>query len=434
LTLPREEMVQVPDGYEIHSGNVPATDDAQIPVKGKKQQRPLESVKEPKPGRPIIAGQRIPLDRPGRSSNVKPQNDIKRPDVVGPSTLGEYNNNANIEAVGRYGDAAKITNVEFNDKTGNLIYTIRRSDGKSSRIIASVPIDQQKKIREAALGSKKLSTRSGYVIPKPAKHSVAQVKRSGASIVEQTKQADRLKRWNTGANRSKHIKSIVGRLENDSDFAELLKGKKYSGTSDFVYKHMAKWASSTAGSSIEMNLMQLAVSEEFGIGGNSVALLKQDIVARLKKQKKYGKLIAGYRKYIRAVYEETQEFLKTMGISNVSVVRGVRVRSDRRAPKGSLFDGVKRDGTMTTQPLSSYSADSDLAYNHASGGTRCIMTRQLVPRERILGMYATGIGTDYGSEYVVIGGVDDYTEHFTWNHKKKSMRREEALKKLFGDK
>jgi SPP1 gp7 family putative phage head morphogenesis protein len=442
MTVPRQEMIQVPADYEAHTDSTPSTNDNPPPKKHKpsapkprQQQRPVTTAPKPTPRKPSTSGQKIPIDTPTRKPVGSPTKKKRQtPKKKYPETLGAYNarTKEQLQAANK-GKAVKITDVKLDPKTGQLEYGYTAA-GKPGRMFVRTDPGQRKGL-EAKL--KRASRRRAQKVPaspKPSKHSVKNMQRPTSSAREQRKQNTAARRWNSKSNLRPGgpVDSIAKRLEGNKDFEKMRKNLRAGAPDTFISKQMELWEASGRDEDKFMHYLQLATEEEFGLPPECSKMLKKDIVARLKRGKNYRENILGYRAYVRAQYDETQEFLKGKGVKHIDMLRGSGTRSRERGPKGALFDGKRRDGTITTSPLSSYTTDRDLADSFAHGSDDLnILTRQRVPRERILSLYNTGMGTDFETEFVVIGGKDDFAEHLTWSEGNGYLSSKTTLGRLF---
>lgn len=114
----------------------------------------------------------------------------------------------------------------------------------------------------------------------------------------------------------------------------------------------------------------------------------------------------------RAQYEFTQETLKDAGVDSLVVFRGTRNLSGNvpvswsatdRPARRSMESGIK----VRTSPLSSWSVYESDAQQFGIGSPGGVITRMVVPRERIFSTPLTGFGCLNENEIVVLGG--EYT-------------------------
>jgi len=428
LTVPRNEMIQVPNGYDVQSEPTPSANEGLPPKKsGSKptshvqHQRPLNKIPQATAKKPVVAGQKIPIDTPPKKKpNAVPKKTQQKPATGYPQTLGQFNKKAKEELNAIHGKV-KIEDVKLSSKTGQLLYTYKvPGSDKVSKKWVKVPDAQRKKVEQGLRARDKRREQSKPKAPTPSKHPVKGMGRSTVGLKRQTEQDKRTKSFNKYREASQN--SIAKRLENNPEFKAIL-GRNRTPLS-FVQEHYHQWGSTSRDHSKRMHYLQMAVAEEFKLPPQSVRMLKPEIVAELQSRKDFKKMMAGYRAYVREQYNETQQFLKKRNINSVSLFRGAGVRSAASGPKGATFDGSKADSLITTQPANSYSTSDSRAYGFASSKSMAVMIRQEVPSERIFALNGTGLGTNYETEYVVLGGADDFAETVTWYPGK--MYRSEA--------
>lgn len=105
-------------------------------------------------------------------------------------------------------------------------------------------------------------------------------------------------------------------------------------------------------------------------------------------------------KYLRAMYDRTQEQLAQAGIKEVTLYRGYAAPM-RNASIGDVID-------IDMNALSSWSSDFQTAANFAGSdlGTDGVVLKIRVPVERVVGTFRTGFGCADEWEYVIGGGSD----------------------------
>jgi len=127
------------------------------------------------------------------------------------------------------------------------------------------------------------------------------------------------------------------------------------------------------------------------------------------------------RRFLYAVYDETQEVLSNAGIEEMTVYRGI---------SKSLQDGKV---VRTKHPaLSSWSACRSLAVGFAlDGGGDYLST--IVPASRVFSLSFTGLGVDDEYEVVVLGGsITAKGIKARWSIKKSQMSNVIRIKHLVG--
>jgi len=183
------------------------------------------------------------------------------------------------------------------------------------------------------------------------------------------------------------------------------------------------WAKTSGDSNVEALLIQEAARQEFGLTNARTKDL--DLMAEASKglpdsavtwtPEKYQRYTAtlespefdGYRSFVRAQYDETQDFLERAGIEEVLVYRGGGVPADTVPdfPEGDRY--VAGYVHLRQNPLTSWSTDtataSDFQVAHLESQAPATFAT-VVPRGRILATPATGVGCLREAEVVVLGG------------------------------
>lgn len=139
--------------------------------------------------------------------------------------------------------------------------------------------------------------------------------------------------------------------------------------------------------------IQRAAQSEFGLQHAEMSHLSQvqDNVSS------YIENSSAIHAVLRAQYENTQEFLKSHGIENVTVFRGIGLRESYNADTWT---------DVRLQPLSSFTAETEIARRFARYSTRgepaVIALR--VPASQVFSTSMTGNGCVPESELVMLGG------------------------------
>lgn len=443
MTVPRTEMVQVPSNYEAQTEATPSTNDQPVPKKPtkaspkpKQQQRPVAVYPQPKPKKPITIGQQIPIDKPVKPKpKAKPKKTVQKPKKSYPSTLQEQNQAVKDSIKASTGKDVTIEGIKLNTETLKLEYKYKDSDGKKGKYFGNLNLDQVKSLQDGLKQPGKKKTPKKQKDPKPAKHPVKDMKKPTLTKGQQQKENERTKKWNfeSPVNRNEVYGNILENLKDDEAFNKMLKQNrgKSRTPAGFADVNARTWNATSRDKDKKMHYLQMAVAEEFGLPKETMGLLRPEIITELKGKKNYQTMIDGYKSYARAQYNETQKFLKKNGVTHVSLARGISLGKKEHGPGGSAFDFVKKNGTVTTQPISSYSTSVNKAVTFSGNNSFSAVTRQSVPRERIFGTYSTGLGTSFETEFVVLGGHDDYTEHLTWGQKNGYVPQSKVLEKVF---
>ena len=106
-----------------------------------------------------------------------------------------------------------------------------------------------------------------------------------------------------------------------------------------------------------------------------------------------------YQRFLRHMYENTQEELRAAGINEVAVVRGMKLRSTPAWLKGAQEGGVAK---VPLQPMSSFST-SFVAASGFTGG-KGVIVGATVDARWIIGTARTGFGCLNEQEYVLLAG------------------------------
>ena len=171
------------------------------------------------------------------------------------------------------------------------------------------------------------------------------------------------------------------------------------GTPAAFAQHFGSISSQWNGSSNDQNAQLLAfhhaVAAEFGLK-NTAAWSSE--VGNLKKKtqehsKKYG---AAYQAAARLMWAQTQEVLAKADIDYITVKRGMSFSSGYGAGVPDWAKSAGKKTGISLRPLSSFTWNSGSAF----GGVKISAS---VPREMIFSLFATGPGTDYEKEMVILG-------------------------------
>lgn len=116
--------------------------------------------------------------------------------------------------------------------------------------------------------------------------------------------------------------------------------------------------------------------------------------------------------FLQSMYAQTQAELSEKGIKSMTLFRGFTIRDQAlEQVLGGVATpavGEAATGSFILSPMSSFSTSADVAKNFAlmnasSGGVNIVIMTK-VPRERILGSFASGYGCLYEKEVVVLAG------------------------------
>ncbi len=189
---------------------------------------------------------------------------------------------------------------------------------------------------------------------------------------------------------------------------------KFGGNSSPERALISNWASSSGDSNYVSCAMQLAIRDAFNLKGTEVggmSLLQaplaemvpaMEVAVWREAAKSFGykmdtpERIAIFKEalgdFAKAQYNQTQEWFKKRGITEVSVVRGMRTKPPASPEQVS----------MGLQPASSFSADVSTSSKFA-GVTKGTMLAAKIPVSHVLSTYRTGYGCAKEHEVVVLG-------------------------------
>jgi len=186
---------------------------------------------------------------------------------------------------------------------------------------------------------------------------------------------------------------------------------------DKVDQLTRSWAVSSGDEQPLSVLLQVVARDLFNLPQGK--FYSDEMLGRLWGQEQQSMAIRGWKnlesargiaeKYLRAVYEITQEELSSRRIKEVMLLRGVELAPDEPWPEreGEIF-------SHTSNPLSSWSMSMFTA-EYFAGSTfgaapnRGVVFAIKVPAERIFSTAVTGAGCLLETEVILIGGVTDTT-------------------------
>jgi len=196
---------------------------------------------------------------------------------------------------------------------------------------------------------------------------------------------------------------------------------------------IGQWAETSADHVPAAVAMQMVAASEFRLSGAKFDHLPWE--AREKAREQYGQHKEAMGQFLRAQYEQTQEFLADAGIESVTVYRGMVLRPqiiDRETYKpigpNEDYDNMRavlvpdepappykqwsKSATteLSMQPMSSASyllGEATVFGNPGSGGLGIIAAAE-IPAERILSTPLTGTGCLSEAEIIVLGGTDEW--------------------------
>jgi hypothetical protein len=178
-----------------------------------------------------------------------------------------------------------------------------------------------------------------------------------------------------------------------TDVPEMVEGHYQWATGKIIQQ----WAATSGDSNPRSIMMQLAAKAEFKLEGTTLWWEK----AALKEAEELFKIHGdSARKFLRLMYEDTQEHLKKLGLKTVRVARGFKGEVD------DVLSTVEKPLLKTKielQPMSSFSSNFDIAEDFSARSELKNMFFAEVPADRILSTPVTGYGCKDEFEFVVLG-------------------------------
>lgn len=168
---------------------------------------------------------------------------------------------------------------------------------------------------------------------------------------------------------------------------------------------VSEWAQTSNDSSPISLAMQNVAEREFGIQGAA----PWDTFAKIQEQtadyqEKYGDV---YSAFLRAQYDNTQEFLKSQGVTELEVYRGINNLEDSEMAQVNSA----REQDMQFRPLTSWTVDEAVAFKFAGGdyheevSESAAMVHATIPASQVFSIPATGVGCLHEAEVVALGGT-----------------------------
>lgn len=209
-----------------------------------------------------------------------------------------------------------------------------------------------------------------------------------------------------GDTKARIQRTLAERLKDNKAFNDYVNGLNVPGGMYFDRNNaigdlIQQWAGTSGDANARAIAMQMAAEQEFGLKN---VLTTHWVDAKSVRQAKHllSTQGAGYRAFLRAQYNLTQEFLKKKGIKTVTAYRGMAFSE---AKYGLKYDGALVKGkTMQLQPLSSFSTRIDTASSFTVAKKYRVVSRVDIPAEQILGTCQTGYGCKIEAEIVALGG------------------------------
>jgi hypothetical protein len=197
---------------------------------------------------------------------------------------------------------------------------------------------------------------------------------------------------------------------------KLAGGKKYDDTvGHLAVKQLKdKWDSTSSGDGVAV-AMQMAVNKEFKLKAPT-----EHFSAHSKRDgtELFGRYEQAFRAAARAQYDETQEFLRSQGITELMGWRGMKWSEGGADKPQDNFDFADRltPGKIKAkmQPINSYAWDVDIARGFAFGADKSAVVGVRIPAERIYSIPHTGAGVFAEKELVVFGSQEEAATVVTW--------------------
>lgn len=216
---------------------------------------------------------------------------------------------------------------------------------------------------------------------------------------------------NSDLNRVKQFRKNIGEriMKDPRTAAWLADAKKDTGRTidptDFANQVAATWNGTSGDSDVDAIATQVAAQREFGIKDGIFTYDKTYV----QMAESRGDWYIGLRQVaLRAQYDETQQFFKDNNIQYVDISRGM---SFHGYPTDPAWHQNWKDRDVPTQvmevplnPLSSFSTSTFQANKFAGTG---YMFQARVKAEQVHSFFATGLGTNYEHEVVLLGGKGD---------------------------
>lgn len=213
-----------------------------------------------------------------------------------------------------------------------------------------------------------------------------------------------------GRFKSKAVEGLTNRLKGNTDFEEYRAiSYPHLTTEQLVNQNIRGWAQTSMDHDTVAVARQQAVKHEFGL---DASMDHVDPGTKSSADDYYATNGAGLRAFYREMYNETQELLKSQGVEELYLFRGVVWTTTPIQLSHIDWDRSVYELELATQPMSSFTYDFNVAASFAQGDASSVHSSLVlftkIPRERVLSTFRTGIGCMDESEVVVLGGNDKY--------------------------
>ena len=163
-----------------------------------------------------------------------------------------------------------------------------------------------------------------------------------------------------------------------------------------------QWAGTSGDKNSSSIMMQLAAKAEFKLEGSTIWWKDERSLKEARELFKAHEKSA--RKFLRLMYEDTQEYFKKQGVKTVRLARGLQKVGELKSTVEKPFYKMQ----VKLQPMSSFSGNIEKVYAFATNDEsikRGTMLFAEVPVERILSTPVTGYGCMNESEFVILGAT-----------------------------
>ncbi|AWD92975.1 hypothetical protein HSE3_gp023 [Bacillus phage vB_BceM-HSE3] len=189
--------------------------------------------------------------------------------------------------------------------------------------------------------------------------------------------------------------------------------EKSSKAEGVVYSTVATWASTSGDHNKSAIETQVAACQLFDLGDPETLMPHLNVNMAEPESGR----VKATKAVLNEMYEKTQKYLKANGIDKIHLFRGMYWLDKPKHLPQLLFNGRVQDISLTTQPISSFSTNLDIAKSFSQGADDfdavgseifSVILYGQVPVERILSCYRTGMGCYDEEEFTIIGGVDNW--------------------------
>jgi len=207
--------------------------------------------------------------------------------------------------------------------------------------------------------------------------------------------------------KSRIASEIAARLQGNDDWQAAKEKLGYTSDhpdGEIVNDFIHNWAM-TSGDHNPMGVaMQIAATNEFGIDAkDSLGHVDGEIMDAAHSE--YDDIQPGMQAFLRAQYDNTQDWFKGQGITEVPVMRGMCWQQGEAPIPSKEFDGESRTMDVSLQAMSSFSSNPSVARDFSGGEFNRMVVGATVPVERIIGTCQSGYRCRDEQELVVLGGT-----------------------------